>query len=427
MSTDMEVDNAKVDEVDALTKQVQELHPAPGSPPVDPDNPMNRPCSPFTVSEAALVQDAEHAVAGADKGSGPEEFSLVEYESDVDDSVGPTTANSELAPGADTALPDLLSTIMTVTAVPADVSKADSSAPRTVTITATHPPAERISTATGNHLQPAALSAQGSATAATTSQTPSSTTSVSQNADVGNARKQALKVLVEQWTEYDEVDSMTDRSLAKLVGLYSTIRVRADDTTLTLTTAEAAAFVRSLRKARIPRCMDPPPQHELAQGSDGRHLHRLRKAAVEAHKANKGPVLPEHLHDLALPGDNGSTTPHEYTIEHMSGTLLQWMFESKSMRTGPRKQIKFVTAAVNTTRYDLPEHEQADWLANGLGMLSGDTVVAPTANDPQASIWGYKWTRGFAAIMAAMSQAVHSEKASPGRLGLSDIIGGDHT
>jgi len=350
MSTDMEVDNAKVDEVDALTKQVQELHPAPGSPPVDPDNPMNRPCSPFTVSEAALVQDAEHAVAGADKGSGPEEFSLVEYESDVDDSVGPTTANSELAPGADTALPDLLSTIMTVTAVPADVSKADSSAPRTVTVTASQPPAERISTATGNHPQPAALSAQGSATAATTSQTPSSTTSVSQNADVGNARKQALKVLVEQWTEYNEVDSMTDRSLAKLVGLYSTIRVRADGTTLTLTTAEAAAFVRSLRKARIPRCMDPPPQHELAQGSDGRHLHRLRKVAVEAHKANKGPVLPEHLHDLTLPGDNGSTMPHEYTIKHMSSTLLQWMFESKSMRTGPHKQIKFVTAAINTTK-----------------------------------------------------------------------------
>ena len=66
---------------------------------------------------------------------------------------------------------------------------------------------------------------QDSATAATISQTPASTTSVSQNANVGNARKQALKVLVERWAEYDEVDSMTDRSLAKLVGLYSTIQV----------------------------------------------------------------------------------------------------------------------------------------------------------------------------------------------------------
>ena len=317
-------------------------------------------------------------------------------------------------PGAGTALPGLPVSIMSVTAVPAaaDGPEADSSAHEAVTNAATQPSAEKISTTTGNQPQPTALSAQVSTITAAVPQSSNSTASTLQNAGETSCNAQVLKALVEEWTPYNEVDSMSDDHLANWVTLCSSIRPCAEGTTLSLTASDAAAFTKSLCKARAPSSQ--------RGGNNVKYMHHLRKAAIAAHETGKGPALPQHLYDLLLPGSNGATTPSEYTIVEKPGMLLHWMYGP--MRGGAPKQVKLIMAAVNVSRGELLEHERADWTAKGLGVISGDTVVAPGPNDPSAPRLGLKWTRGFAAQLAALSQGVRSERAFPRDLKLGNII-----
>ena len=311
MATNMAIDGAQVDDVDALAKQVQQLRQGAGSPPLDPEHP---PSSPYTLEEDAIVQAADATVTAA---LGASEFRLVpesDWHSDADvcetDAAGPRPE-----PGADTALPGLPVSIMSVTAVPtaADGPEADSSTQEAVTNAATQPPAERISTTSGDKSQPTALSAQVSTVTAAVPQSSNSTASTLQNAGETSCNAQVLKALVDEWTQYNEVDSMSDDHLANWVTLCSSIRPCADGTTLSLTASDAAAFTKSLRKART-----PPSQRG---GNNVQYMHPLRKAAMTAHEADKGPALPKHLYDLPLPGSNGDTTPSEYTIVERPGCI----------------------------------------------------------------------------------------------------------
>ena len=70
----MEIDAVGVDDVDAITEQVQQMRQGAGSPPAEP----TRPSSPYTPAEAEIVQAAD-ATAKAAHGEYPpaSEFELV--------------------------------------------------------------------------------------------------------------------------------------------------------------------------------------------------------------------------------------------------------------------------------------------------------------------------------------------------------------
>ena len=143
----MEIDDVGVDDVDAITEQVQQMRQGAGSPPVEP----TRPSSPYTAAEAEIVQAADATVTAA-RGEFPpaSEFELVPeayWKDAVDcetDAAGPKPEQ-----GADAALPGLPASIMSVTAAP---TVADGSEPvrADVALADTQPSAERISTASGS-------------------------------------------------------------------------------------------------------------------------------------------------------------------------------------------------------------------------------------------------------------------------------------
>ena len=126
MATSMVIDGAQVDDVDALTKQVQQLRQGAGSPPLDPNH---RPSSPYTPEEDAIVQAADAtatAALGATQQKASEEYPpasefrlLDESYWNLDVAVCETdAAGPRPEPGADTALLGLPASIMPVTAVP---------------------------------------------------------------------------------------------------------------------------------------------------------------------------------------------------------------------------------------------------------------------------------------------------------------------